>query len=585
MIPVGTNLELNKPPNAVLTIIALNVVVFIGEAFLAPETRVWALHRYGFGPGSLSPVALVTSLFLHADIFHIVFNMLFLWIFGGPVENRIGTKTFLVYYFGAGLSSAALQTIMELLARPGTQMVAIGASGAISGMIAIYLYRCFYSKVKMVVDPIFLPVRVHIPAAPLILFWFFQDVVGGIAGMSHFSHIGHWAHVGGFLFGLAIARIKKYGHEGQVEHYKEKVLSKLKEGGGWEAVEKELKKLLQITPKDPDLHQELARYYVSQKDFKKAEEHYQYAVQKFFLTNPVHAAFTLLERQDSLPKPMGDHYSLRAAEALVQAGYIEDAYRALFPITGSKSEKGALTERAYALFIKVCRDLYKDDEANEAFALFTANYPKSKYHADVKKALSLKPGEVFPKKEVSLGEQKTREDAITKDDEQEQPGFVLLAQAVQTVTDPRFLLLWTVLYTMYFAFIGDRYTWRGPISIFLIAYVLVTAYKIEWFELLSWLNRPDEKRMRLEAEISTSYDRAILAQKGENFPKAAELYQKVLQLDPGNVHARFNLARMYQNNMRDPANARKHFRMLKDHLAKDHPFYGEAEEALKKKTI
>ena len=108
MIPIGTNLKRNKLPVATLAIIGVNVIFFIIEMLLPDDVLIWVVQNFGFGPATRNPLALITHMFLHADIYHITFNMLFLWIFGGPVEERTGTKDFLIYYFGAGIAAGML---------------------------------------------------------------------------------------------------------------------------------------------------------------------------------------------------------------------------------------------------------------------------------------------------------------------------------------------------------------------------------------------------------------------------------------------------------------------------------------------
>src|SRR3990172_5517052 len=135
MLPVGTTLEQKRFPQATATIIIATVVVFLWEGsldyLLGERMRLLA-----FGLGNLGLIGLFTSIFLHADIFHIVFNMLFLWVFGPPVEDRVGKKLFFVYYLGAGVAANIFEVLVDVIHNPDSNMVGIGASGAVSGIMA-----------------------------------------------------------------------------------------------------------------------------------------------------------------------------------------------------------------------------------------------------------------------------------------------------------------------------------------------------------------------------------------------------------------------------------------------------------------
>lgn len=177
MIPIGTDLERKKFPAATLAIIGVNVFIFICELLMPEESLIWTFKHLSFGPDTRNPFSPFVSMFLHGNIYHIAFNMLFLWIFGSPIEERIGSRLFLIYYFGAGFAAGVVNVIMEVIARPTSTIGAIGASGAISGIMALFLYRCFFSKVKLVINPILLPRQINIPVIPLVLLWIFQDLI------------------------------------------------------------------------------------------------------------------------------------------------------------------------------------------------------------------------------------------------------------------------------------------------------------------------------------------------------------------------------------------------------------------------
>jgi membrane associated rhomboid family serine protease/Tfp pilus assembly protein PilF len=586
MIPIGTDLERRKLPKATLGLILVNFIVFGVELALPDDALLWTVQHFGFGPGNWNPLAPFTSLFLHGDIYHIAFNMLFLWIFGSPVEERIGSKAFLLFYFGGGLASGVLGTVMEWVARPDSTVPGIGASGAISTIMALFLYRCFYARLKMVISPILLPRQVSIPVIPLVLLWFFQNVLMGFVSLHVQTGVGHWAHVGGFVFGIAIGRWKRYGHEGQVEQLRARVLKKL-EDGGWEAAEKDLLKLLRKAPDDPEVNHDLARLYAEKKDIGAAERHFTVAAQRFFPTQPLTAAYVALEHETALRKPMQIQYLVKAADALIKACHYEDACAVLSPIAAQPAPSGALAERGLTLFIKLAVHLNRREEAQAAARLFGANFPKSRYLEELKKGM--KPGSVFPPAPAGMAAQPApgvpgEEGAGPRSEEEKEAdrlGWIGVFERV--FADPAFWLILLAL-NIFTPFLLPRLYFSGlsPVYLFVLAFGMTVVHRMGSItEMLSLTSGPSEKDARREVELTLWYDRAVRADRGGNYADAVALYERVLAREKANIQARFNLARIYHHKLADAVKARLHYRALAEHTPEEHPFHSEAKEALK----
>jgi membrane associated rhomboid family serine protease len=143
-----------------------------------------------------------TSMFVHAGWAHIFGNMLFLWIFGDNVEDRMGHGRYLVFYLLCGFAAAALQTAMAI----STVVPSVGASGAIAGVLGAYLVLYPLGKVRVVILPFFfLPFVV--PAVVLIGIWFLMQLIAGLGEIGRAtagSGVAWWAHVGGFVTGLVL---------------------------------------------------------------------------------------------------------------------------------------------------------------------------------------------------------------------------------------------------------------------------------------------------------------------------------------------------------------------------------------------
>jgi membrane associated rhomboid family serine protease len=197
-------------------LIALNVTVFVLELELAYRGRRW-IARYAMvpalvaHPGWLHPLratrvlaTLVTSTFLHAGLLHIAGNMLYLLIFGPAVEGRMGPLRYLFFYLFSGVAAGLAMVVMG----PESRVPVIGASGAIAGVLGAYFVLYPRGRISTIL-PLFIFVRfVEVPAVFYLLAWFAVQLYAGISAGAQGPMMGGvawWAHVGGFLFGMAVA--------------------------------------------------------------------------------------------------------------------------------------------------------------------------------------------------------------------------------------------------------------------------------------------------------------------------------------------------------------------------------------------
>jgi rhomboid family protein len=163
----------------------------------------------GFAPLDSPPwwVTVFTSMFLHGGILHIAFNMLFLWIFGNNVEDSMGRPRFLLFYLLAGVVAAYAQALLT----SGSTVPAIGASGAIAGVLGGYLLLFPRARVLTLVLIILFFTIIEIPAALLLAIWFILQFVPALgqvtSSVAGGEGVAYWAHVGGFAFGLAAIKL------------------------------------------------------------------------------------------------------------------------------------------------------------------------------------------------------------------------------------------------------------------------------------------------------------------------------------------------------------------------------------------
>jgi membrane associated rhomboid family serine protease len=211
MIPLRDTVPSRSFPFVNWLLIVLNVVVFLvilslrsdAEGFVAALGLV--PKRLLTDPQPWELVTPFTSMFLHGGWAHLLGNMLALYVFGDNVEDRLGSGRYLVFYLLCGLVAAFAHVVINAESTVPT----IGASGAISGVLAAYVVFYPTSRVITLVLLLFLPWFVQIPATIYIGFWFVAQLLNGVLtvvkGQQAMGGVAWWAHVGGFLAGLTFA--------------------------------------------------------------------------------------------------------------------------------------------------------------------------------------------------------------------------------------------------------------------------------------------------------------------------------------------------------------------------------------------
>jgi membrane associated rhomboid family serine protease len=213
LIPYKDDNPTRRPPVVTLAIIALNVLVFIME--LAGNMQAMAFN-YGAIPKAMltlqsnqpiSPVLTVfTAMFLHGGFLHIGGNMLYFWIFGNNIEDKLGHGRFLVFYLLSGVVAAYSNALVD----PTSTVPMIGASGAIAGILGAYILLFPRAQVYTVIILIFFIQIVRLPSLIVIGFWIIIQVINGLmaSGVTgQHAGVAWFAHIGGFLFGLGMIKV------------------------------------------------------------------------------------------------------------------------------------------------------------------------------------------------------------------------------------------------------------------------------------------------------------------------------------------------------------------------------------------
>jgi rhomboid family protein len=218
MIPLKDMTPRRSFPVVTLLLIGINVAVFAHQLLLPPKAAETFITAYAMVPSKI-PLALAghhytllqaflplfTCMFLHGGVLHILGNMWFLWIFGANVEDRFGSVAYLLFYLVCGVASSIAQLVFSW----GSHIPSLGASGAISGVLGAYVALFPGSRILTLVPLFIIWFTARIPAVIFIGLWFIVQFLSGLSslGAAASGGVAWWAHIGGFLVGLILARI------------------------------------------------------------------------------------------------------------------------------------------------------------------------------------------------------------------------------------------------------------------------------------------------------------------------------------------------------------------------------------------
>ena len=214
--------DINKPvksPIITRMLVIVNIVIFIATYFRPRRQFESIIWLFGVKPAYIlrgkELYTLLTSMFLHGDLHHIIGNMIYLWIFGDNVEDRMGHLKFLIFYLSSGIIGSIVQSIFM----PNSTMPMIGASGAISGVLGAYFILFPWARILTLVLGFFIWL-IEIPAYYYLGFWFLLQLLYGTISLGgYIGPVAYWAHIGGFIFGLLITFIFKDKLERIEEYY------------------------------------------------------------------------------------------------------------------------------------------------------------------------------------------------------------------------------------------------------------------------------------------------------------------------------------------------------------------------------
>ena len=219
MVPLNDDNPTRITPYITYIFITVNVLVFIHEMSLNQSQLNSFFQLYAVVPEELTasfngvsvnqPVpewlTLISSQFLHGGFMHVAGNMLFLWVFGNNIEDRLGHFKYIIFYITCGILAALAQWFFSMQ----SGVPSLGASGAIAGVMGAYIIRFPRARILTLVPLGFFITTIRIPAVFFLGFWFVQQAISGVASLGATSDIetggiAYWAHAGGFVFGVLL---------------------------------------------------------------------------------------------------------------------------------------------------------------------------------------------------------------------------------------------------------------------------------------------------------------------------------------------------------------------------------------------
>lgn len=219
MIPANNTIPYTARPMATLSLITICIFAYLYQSMLDQAALEKFLTHYAMVPkryfdgewaasqglSQFDPTPFITSMFLHGSLLHIAGNLWTLWVFGPALEDRLGPKRYLALYFISGIAAGLLHLVFNI----SSAVPALGASGAIAGVIAAYARRFPYAWVNVLQPIVFIPTFFMMPALLFAGFWFFSQVVNATGSLLLPQGVGGvawWAHIGGFVAGYMLVK-------------------------------------------------------------------------------------------------------------------------------------------------------------------------------------------------------------------------------------------------------------------------------------------------------------------------------------------------------------------------------------------
>jgi membrane associated rhomboid family serine protease len=207
MFPLRDTQPSYSKPVVTILLIVVNILVFLFEFSLDPETQNGFIAAYGLIPDQFHFSNVITSMFLHGGWMHVLGNMWFLWIFGDNIEDILGHGKYLLFYLLCGAAAALAQVAVS----PNSRIPTVGASGAIAGIMGAYMIKFPHSRILSLIFIVVFFTTVEIPAWIMLIYWFVMNFFSGVgtlaASQTSQGGVAFFAHIGGFIAGIVLISV------------------------------------------------------------------------------------------------------------------------------------------------------------------------------------------------------------------------------------------------------------------------------------------------------------------------------------------------------------------------------------------
>lgn len=368
-------------PWATLGLILANAAAFYATRLLLPADLATLENALVFLPPEpirgislLSPLA---SLFLHADAGHLWGNMAFLWAFAPAVEERLGARHFLLLYLATGLIGLTVSIVIWRLFF-GLPLYSLGASGAVAGIMGVFMVRCYFKKLVIPVPLAgLLSAKLRVSSLPVLGLFFVSDLHSGIDRLSGgTSNINYWTHVGSMAAGFALAVLLRLHAKAAEEKYTEQGLAAMgSEFGRRDSIDS-LQAALRLNPDNEAALTGLAREYATTRK-PEGRELFQRAIALQVGANPEKAMETYIEYRAAYGPGLESDLQYRLAGVFYRKGEHEPAARLLEALVAEPSAPDGTRQRAFFQLVVLLAENNMLEAAHYRLRQFRELFPAS----------------------------------------------------------------------------------------------------------------------------------------------------------------------------------------------------------------